>query len=257
MGSPYFYLEFLLTLLAFLQSSSKFSNPAIFALDYRLVPEHQFPFQIHQALAGYNYLLADKNVKASRICLSGDSAGGTIMLSLLLHLANLDENKEQERSRSLHRVPGGAESRRPGMICLISPWVTLVSPKHRNTASDYLDPFTLRAFAQAYVGGKVSVQDPVASPGNCKDVGWWRRAAPLNGYVFFYGGEEAFAPDIRDLVTLLREGGMRVVEEEEEAGIHAWPVARLFLGSTRETRTSGIRAIADRVIEGLGQDTMK
>ena len=85
MGSAYFYLEFLLVTLKLLRS--KFSNPAIFALDYSLAPESSFPSQVEQALAGYNYLLATKNIIPSHICIAGDSAGGTIMLSLLLRLA--------------------------------------------------------------------------------------------------------------------------------------------------------------------------
>jgi len=258
MGSPYFYLEFLLALLTSLRSTSKFSNPAILALDYSLVPEQQFSFQLHQALAGYNYLLSVKSIKASRICLSGDSAGGTIMLSLLLRLARLNENETDNCAEkgpgSLDEQLSSKDRRRPGMICLISPWVMLVSPKDRNTTSDYLDPFTLHTFAREYVGESLPVHDPLASPGNCKDSSLWMRAAPLKGFVVFYGSEEVLAPEIRDFVTLLREGGMRVVADEDQGGIHAWPVARFFLGSTIETRTSGIGAIAERVAEGLNSE---
>lgn len=249
MGSAYFYLEFLLITLKLLRS--KFSNPAIFALDYSLAPESSFPTQVEQALAGYNYLLGAKNILPSRICISGDSAGGTIMLSLLLRLARPNLNGPVCGELNGEAKTVISESNKPGMACLISPWATLVSPTHWDTESDYLDAFRLHVFAHGYVGRKGSVYDPVASPGSCKDVEWWRQAAPLKGFVMSYGSEEVLACDIRDLVELLRGSGVRVVADEDEDGIHAWPVAGLFLGSTTESRIKGIRRMVDRIAEAM------
>ncbi|KFZ14400.1 hypothetical protein V502_06085 [Pseudogymnoascus sp. VKM F-4520 (FW-2644)] len=245
MGSAYFYLEFLLVTLKLLRS--EFSNPAIFALDYSLAPESSFPSQVEQALAGYNYLLATKNIIPSRICIAGDSAGGTIMLSLLLRLARPNVDGRVSGKLNGEAKTAVAESRKPGMACLISPWATLVSPAHRDTESDYLDAFRLHVFAHGYVGWKGSVYDPVASPGSCKDVDWWRRAAPLNGFAISYGSEEVLAQDIRGLVELLRGSGARVVADEDEGGVHAWPVAGLFLGSTKKSRIRGVRRMVDRI----------
>ncbi|OBT64678.1 hypothetical protein VE03_05900 [Pseudogymnoascus sp. 23342-1-I1] len=245
MGSAYFYLEFLLVTLDLLRS--KFSNPAIFALDYSLAPESPFPSQIEQALAGYNYLLATKNVPASRICIAGDSAGGTIMLSLLLRLARPNVGGRVSGELNGDSKTISSESNKPGMAYLISPWATLVSPAHRDTDSDYLDAFRLHVFAHGYVGRKGSVFDPVASPGSCKDADWWRQAAPLKGFAISYGSEEVLACDIRDLVELLHVSGISVVADEDEGGVHAWPVAGLFLGATKESRIRGVRRMVDRI----------
>ncbi|KFY73785.1 hypothetical protein V499_06142 [Pseudogymnoascus sp. VKM F-103] len=245
MGSAYFYLEFLLVTLELLRS--KFSNPAIFALDYSLAPESSFPCQVEQALAGYNYLIATKKVPPSRICIAGDSAGGTIMLSLLLRLARPNVNGRVSGELNGNAKSVRAGSNKPGMACLISPWATLVSPAHCDTESDYLDTFRLHVFAHGYVGRKGSVYDPVASPGSCKDVDWWRQAAPLRGFAISYGSEEVLASDIRDLVELLHSSGVRVVADEDEGGVHAWPVAGLFLGSTKESRIRGVRRMVDRI----------
>lgn len=249
MGSAYFYLEFLLVTLKLLRS--KFSNPAIFALDYSLAPESSFPTQVEQALAGYNYLLGAKNISPSRICIAGDSAGGTIMLSLLLRLARPNVDGRVHRELNGEAKTATAQSNKPGMACLISPWATLVSPAHQDTESDYLDAFRLHVFAHGYVGRRGSVYDPVASPGNCKDLVWWRQAAPLKGFVISYGSEEVLACDIRDLAELLQGSGVRVVLDEDEGGIHAWPVAGLFLGSTTESRIKGIRRMVDRIAEAM------
>ncbi|OBT55842.1 hypothetical protein VE04_03750 [Pseudogymnoascus sp. 24MN13] len=245
MGSAYFYLEFLLVTLELLRS--KFSNPAIFALDYSLAPESSFPCQVEQALAGYNYFIATKKVPPSRICIAGDSAGGTIMLSLLLRLARPIVNGRVSGELNVNAKSVSAGSNKPGMACLISPWATLVSSAHCDTESDYLDAFRLHVFAHGYVGRKGSVYDPVASPGSCKDVDWWRQAAPLRGFAISYGSEEVLASDIRDLVELLHSSGVRVVADEDEGGVHAWPVAGLFLGSTKESRIRGVRRMVDRI----------
>ncbi|KFY32947.1 hypothetical protein V495_08576 [Pseudogymnoascus sp. VKM F-4514 (FW-929)] len=245
MGSSYFYLEFFLITLVLLRSN--FSNPAIFALDYSLAPESSFPSQVEQALAGYNYLLNKRNVSPSRICVAGDSAGGTIMLSLLLRLARPSVDGQVTRELNGDAKTDSVTWKRPGMACLISPWATLVSSSHRDTESDYLDAFRLHVFAHGYVGRKGSVYDPVASPGSCKDVDWWLEAAPLKGFAISYGSEEVLAQDIRDLVELLRGAGVKVVADEDEGGVHAWPVAGLFLGSTKESRIRGVRRMVDRI----------
>jgi len=242
MGSSYFYLEFLLALLSLL--SRGFHNPAILALEYTLVPEDSYPTQLHQAIAGYKYLQSITH--SSQIIVSGDSAGANIMLSLLLHLGNGFKDGS--------KISNGITTQLslPGMAVLISPWVTLISAKDKNTRSDYLDAENLHRYARQYSGTKISVHDPLISPGKCKDASWWRKATPEKGFFILYGAEEVFAPEIKDLVALLENADVRVESQEEEGGIHAWPVASLFLCSTREQRTKGIRKIVKQISDGMG-----
>lgn len=86
-----------------------------------MVPEGRFPKQIEEAVAGYEHVLSIVD-DPGRICVSGDSAGATIILRLLLRLANMN-----------------LQGMKPAFAVLISPWVTLVSDKDHNTRSDYLD----------------------------------------------------------------------------------------------------------------------
>ncbi|KAF2500038.1 alpha/beta-hydrolase [Lophium mytilinum] len=65
---------------------SKGLNVSILALDYSLAPEAPFPTQMDQAHAAYSYLL-DLGIAADKIALIGDSAGGSLMMSLLASLA--------------------------------------------------------------------------------------------------------------------------------------------------------------------------
>ncbi len=229
MGSSYFYLEFLLAWLSLLKAAG-FKNPAIFALEYTLVPDASYPTQIQQAMAAYTHILSITN-DASRICVSGDSAGATLVLSLLLHLKRPDIVE-------MEKTPV------PGLAVLISPWVTLISHEHRNSSSDFLDVDRLHHYARQYAGVSVLLDDPLVSPGNCRDANWWKRACPSKGVTIFFGSEEVFGPEIRDMAAFLRKTNVRVDVQEEPAGIHAWPIVDMFLSDSREKRQRGLRKIA-------------
>src|SRR5690554_5314223 len=57
----------------------------VLAVNYRLAPEHRFPAALEDASAAYQWLLS-QGVDAADTVLAGDSAGGGLALSLLLHL---------------------------------------------------------------------------------------------------------------------------------------------------------------------------
>lgn len=234
MGSSHFYLEFLLSLVHMLQHTQGFSNPAVLALDYSLAPEAAWPTQLNEALAGYEHAL---NIveDGGRICVAGDSAGGTLMLSLLLCLATEDL----------------ADSR-PALASLISPWVTLDDRNAQAAAGDYLDLPTLRAYARQYAGKMID--DPLVSPGRCRDMDLWRRAAPLKGFQLLFGSEEVLAPEVRRLGKVLRSVGVAVEECEAVGGVHAWPVSELFLGETQERRLRGISEMAAGIRSAVGRE---
>ncbi|KAF3770222.1 alpha/beta-hydrolase [Cryphonectria parasitica EP155] len=236
MGSAYFYLEFLLSWLSLMRDSG-YRNPAVFGIDYTLVPDSCFPTQLDEIVTGYEHVLSFAG-DPSRVCVAGDSAGGTLILSLLLHLAN---PKLVEKGRPL---PGASRHlEKPGMAALISPWPTLHSPLYQNNSSDFLDADALQLYASQYAGGPELIADPLASPGNCKDVRWWKDASPSRGTLIVYGKEEVFAPEIEKLVQVLQKAGTDVSVQAQEAGIHAWPVASLFLGDSTEQRLKGLRSI--------------
>jgi len=233
MGSSYFYMEFLFAWVSLLKDAG-YSNPALFALEYTLVPEATYPTQVQQTLAGYKWVLSIIE-DSSRICVSGDSAGATLILSLLLCLSNYTSLK--------HRMPG--------MAIPISPWAVIISPKNKDTPSDYLNAESLHLYGSQYMGTKVSVDDSLVSPGRCHDLAWWRRASPTLGWLFVWGAEEVFAPETRSLVALLREAGTSVEEYEEKGWIHAWPVVKLFLCNDQRERQCGLRSMVKFMTERL------
>ena len=233
MGSSYFYLEFLLALVSLLTESG-YRNPALFALEYTLVPDASFPTQLQQSMAGYDYVLSITG-DASRVCVSGDSAGATLILSLLLHIADSP----------------GHEKRRPGYAILISPWISIVSQNNRNTQSDYLNANSLELYGRQYAGSEANLRDPLVSPGTCKDREWWSKACPSAGLSFLYGSEEVLGPETRNLIALLRKSRCHVIAREEPGGIHAWPVATMFLSNTQAERQKGLRDVAKIVKQSI------
>lgn len=256
MGSSYFYLEFLLAWLSLLKASGSFRNPAIFALEYTLVPDSSYPVQLHEAVAGYKHVVSITQ-DPSRICVSGDSAGATLILSLLLHLAQPPEEDPIWSSETSDRVRKGrlnskiGASLTPGMAVLISPWATLRSPLHRNTTSDYLDIDSLHSYASQYAGSKISIDDPLISPGSCRSLSSWRRASPTQGFYVTFGAEEVFAPEINRLVRLWQEGQVSVKSVEVKSGIHAWPIAAMYASSAREERLKGLQAIIQELCQKM------
>jgi len=223
MGSSYFYLEFLMTWLSVLVQTG-YKNPAIFALEYTLVPDASYPTQIEEVLTSYAYVLRVAR-DPSIICVSGDSAGAMLVLSLLLQ----------------------HNGQKPALAVLISPWVTLISGSDVHTASDYLAMPQLSRYGRQLAGSRISVTDPLVSPGRCKDSAWWKRASPSRGIFITYGEDEVLAPQINELVDVLNRAGIIIESKKEPGGIHAWPVASLFLSSGDDERLDGLRTMTEKI----------
>lgn len=257
MGSSYFYLEFLMVWHHLLVESG-FKNPAIFALEYTLVPDDIYPTQVLETLEGYKHVL--QVVKdPTKVCVSGDSAGATLILSLLLELGAQADNQDTTGAKT--EVRGGLSNPRPPilpvprMATLISPWVTLMSDLHYASESDFLDRRTLWKYAHEYAGEKMIQQQP-ASPGNCVDEQLWLAASPERGYFVIFGDEEVFAPDIEKFLKRQAKVGVRIDGQKFEGGIHAWPVASIFLSSTTDKRLQGLRTAVKEIRIRMTQGDM-
>ncbi|KAK6517880.1 hypothetical protein TWF506_005058 [Arthrobotrys conoides] len=238
MGSAHFYLEFLISWASKLQSSG-FKNPAVFALDYTLVPDAKFPTQLNEAYTGYR--IVNELAPSAEIVVCGDSAGGNIALSLLLHIA---------RPRKGRGTGEASHLRRPSYATLISPWTVLVSSKNKNTENDFLDANQLQKFGVSYANGG-DVNDPYKSPGLCQDLGWWEEALPVHGIHMVYGSHEVFANEIRSLVSIFEKIKSVRLKVTEKPTIHVWPVVQAFIGANVLQREEGLEVMAGAITEAL------
>jgi acetyl esterase/lipase len=119
----------------------------VFAVDYRLAPEHRCPAAPDDVMAAYRWLL-DSGIAADSIAVAGDSAGGNLALGLAV------------RARDAG-LPA------PACIVCLSPWTDLAGTGASVRANDgrcaMFRPENMAQFAAAYLDGRAAT-DPVASP---------------------------------------------------------------------------------------------
>ncbi len=111
--------------------------------DYRLAPEHPFPAAVEDALSAYRWML-EQGIAAERIAVAGDSAGGGLVLSLLLTLR-----------RDGVPLPGGA--------VILCPWLDLALRTAPATKAPLAAEEEARLCAAAYLGDH-PVDDPIVDP---------------------------------------------------------------------------------------------
>jgi acetyl esterase/lipase len=110
--------------------------------DYRLAPEHPFPAAIEDALSAYRWML-DRGVEPDQVSIVGDSAGGGLVVSVLLKLKELGLSQ-----------PGGA--------VLFCPWVDLAMALPSEEPHAAMSAELGRRYAAAYLGGH-PIDDPLVS----------------------------------------------------------------------------------------------
>ncbi|HSP45113.1 MAG TPA: alpha/beta hydrolase [Chthoniobacterales bacterium] len=123
------------------------SNRRVFALDYRLAPEHRFPAAVEDAVAGYRWLVAS-GIDPRFISVAGDSAGGGLAVALVMALRN--------RSDTL-----------PCCVACMSPWTDMTGRGESIVANSERDSMfhgeDIGAYARVYLGS-ASPETTLASP---------------------------------------------------------------------------------------------
>jgi monoterpene epsilon-lactone hydrolase len=198
----------------------------VFAVEYRLAPEHRFPCAVEDGLAAYRYVLGEGS-DAGDIAFVGDSAGGGLLLATML--AARDEGLP---------LPSAA-------VCY-SPLTDLAATGGSLDANDrrcvmfYGD--TLRRCAPIYLGG-ADARAPLASP-------LYANLAGLPPLQIFVSSSETLLDDARRLAEKARADGVSVDLQVWKNLPHVWPIfarqlpeARRALRLTAEfvSRASSVR----------------
>jgi acetyl esterase/lipase len=119
----------------------------VLGVNYRLAPEHLFPAPLQDAVAVYEWLLA-QGLTASSIAFAGDSAGGGLAAAAMLAL--------RERKQPL-----------PAAAVMLSAWTDLSAQGESYVTRAAADPIHQREMllgtARRYLGPG-NARDPLASP---------------------------------------------------------------------------------------------
>lgn len=166
---------------------SALSALPVLAVAYRRAPEHPYPAALHDALAAYEWLLAQGH-PADEILVAGDSAGGHLALGLLISLAQADRP-----------MPAGVSLFSP----LLDPALTEAVRRDALSADPVLTPtFAARCAEAFHPGGEF--HDPRISP-LTTPVALLRKFPPVQTHV---GGTECFAGDSERFHTRLSRVGV-------------------------------------------------
>jgi monoterpene epsilon-lactone hydrolase len=183
----------------------------LFALDYRLAPEHRFPAALEDALAGYRWLVSS-GVDPNRMCVAGDSAGGGLALALVMRLRD------------------GGETLPACVVCM-SPWTDMTGSGDSIVANSERDPMfsaeDIGRYASVYLGGQSS-EDPRASP----LFGDFAQLPPLLIHV---GETECLLDDARQVHKKMLAAGRSSQVRVFKAVPHGWQFGTPFLPEARSS----------------------
>lgn len=181
----------------------------VFALNYRLAPEHRFPAALDDAVAGYRWLVSS-GIDPSRISVAGDSAGGGLALALVMQLRDTGGNL-------------------PACVACMSPWTDMTGSGESIISNSERDPMfcaeDIGRYASVYLGSQ-SRMDPLASP----LLGDFASLPPLLIHV---GENECLLDDARQVHNkMLAAGGSSQLRVFKEVP-HAWQFGTPFVPEAR------------------------
>jgi len=184
----------------FVGRMSRASKARVLSVGYRLAPEHPFPAAVDDAVTAYRWLLG-QGIPASRIVISGDSAGGGLALAAMIRLR--DEGD---------RLPAAA-------VCM-SPSTDLAKEGESMRTRAHLDPIvridTSSAHALRYVGEGGDFKHPLASP-------LYADLRGLPPLLILVGTNETLLDDSTRVADKARAAGVEVEIEIWEDMVHIWP----------------------------------
>ena len=188
-------------------------------IDYRLAPEHPFPSPLEDSLAAYEWLLA-AGIPAEHIAVMGDSAGGTLTLTLLIQL--------RDQGKSL-----------PALAVCLSPATDFSMWGESwtlNKGKDFmLNQRNIRNSMKIYLRN-ADRRSPLVSPLYADMLG-------LPPLLIQVGSDEVLLSDATRFSEKAKEAGVSVTLEVWNGMQHVWQYTASFLPEARQAiRNMGVFA---------------
>jgi len=196
---------------------AKAADARVLVTDYRLAPEHKYPAAHDDAFKAYQWLL-DQGFDPRKIAVQGDSAGGSLALSLLQRL--------KKRSMPM-----------PACCVLLSPWIDWALTGESYRTRKLRDPLLSRGLLKMYSTVYLGTDDPM-DPG-CSPL--FGDVSALPPVLIHVGDDEVLLDDSRRFAEKAPGAGTDVTIEVWPKLFHVWHLWALVLPQAR------------KAIDGIGE----
>ncbi len=174
------------------------SHCVAISVDYRLVPEHPFPAALEDVVHAYEWLIL-KGYNPQDIAMTGDSAGGGLIMSTLITLRQMN-------------------SPQPAAVALMCPWVDLSFAGDSASENQAFDPIVsvnqVRDWGIVYAG-KYTIYHPMISPLNAS-------LNDLSPMLIQASTKEVLTDDAIGLEKKIRQDGGEVELQLYDGLLHVW-----------------------------------
>lgn len=209
---------------------AKASGVRVFALDYRLAPEHPHPAPVEDAVAAYRALVAPTaaggaGFDPANIAIAGDSAGGGLTVATLLSLRDAGDPL-------------------PACAVPISPLFDLSgsgdSMVTRADVDPMVSPGDLSAMMRLFLGPDGDLADPLASPLEADVSG-------LPPMLIHVGDAEVLLDDSTRMAAKIEAAGGQVVLKVWPEMVHVWHSSAGYVPESDEAIAEIAAYLADHL----------
>ncbi len=182
----------------------------ILTYEYRLAPEHPFPAAVDDSLTVYKYLIEERGYNWQNIMLVGESAGGGLLLALLLAL----------KDKSLP-MPAAAVS--------LSPWTDLTcsGESYRTKNKRSLAPTNSWFVFAAHYAGTTDLKHHLISP-------LFGDPSGLPPILINSGTDDELFDDGKSFYLKAKERGVDITFRSGEGMVHCYPFFSPFFKEAKE-----------------------
>lgn len=200
-------------------------------IEYRLAPENPFPAAIEDSLAAYR-ALRDDGYAPGDILVAGDSAGGGLVMALLLSLRDAGEE-----------MPSGA--------VLLSPWLDLTASGESMTTRAQRDPWFKppdMPIIASYYCAESDYRNPLVSP-------VYADVAGLPPICIQVGDDEILLSDSTRIADKIRAAGGDVTLDVWPGMFHVFQVFVHQMPESRKAIGKLVPFVRGRLGIGAGSET--